>query len=64
MPAPIGEEVRWIIVKAIEDSDPSSKVAKTYRVSKGGVNCYSKLYEETGDVCPKPMGGDRRSQKN
>lgn len=63
MPAPISEEIRWLIVLAIEDGVPPKEVAKTYRVSTKSVFRIYEKYVETGNVTPKAMGGDRRSHK-
>ena len=62
MPAPICEEVRWLIVIAVEDDGSVAEVAKTFRVSVKSVNRYHMMFKETEKVAPKATGGDRRSK--
>ena len=63
MPAPASTEIRWLIVRAIEEGDSPAEAGAEYGKSQRSAERYHLLYKKTGNVDPKPMGGDRRSQK-
>lgn len=63
MPEPASTEIRWLIVRAIEEGDSPAEAGAEYGKSQRSAERYHLLYKKTGNVDPKPMGGDRRSQK-
>lgn len=63
MPKPLSNDLRERIVGAVAAGASIRTVAARYAVSASAVSKISQLWRRTGSVAPKPMGGDRRSQK-
>ena len=61
MPRPLSLDLRWRIVDAVTAGGSVRAVASRFAVSPSSVSNISRLWRATGDVTPKPMGGDRRS---
>ena len=61
MAKPIPLETRKKIIEHVKAGRPQKEAAEKYNVSKPFVSDLVKLYNESGDIKPKPMGGDRRS---
>ena len=64
MPKPLSMDLRLRIVAGVLDGGRMRSVAARFEVSVSSVSKLSKLLRESGSVAPKPMGGDRRSQKS
>ena len=63
MPAPASTQIRCLIVRAIENGDSPADAGAKYVKSQRSAERYYSQYKKTENVEPKPMGGDRRSQK-
>lgn len=61
MAKPIPLKTRKKIIEHVKAGRPQKEAAEKYNVSKSFVSDLVKLYNESGDIKPKPMGGDRRS---
>lgn len=55
-------DLRERIIKAFDSGLPKSVVCRTFQVSRSTLNSYLELRRDTGDIKPRPSGGDRRSE--
>ena len=62
MPSPLSVDLRERVVAAVADGASMQKVAERFGVSASSASRWCGRASETGDVAPKPRGGDRRSQ--
>ena len=61
MAKPISIKIRKKVIDHVLSGGSQRSAARKYNVSKSFVSDLVKLYNESKDVKPKPMGGDRRS---
>lgn len=55
-------DLRERIIRAVDAGTPKSVVSRTFQVSRATVNNYLALRRDSGDIKPRPSGGDYRSQ--
>ena len=60
MGAPLSQDLRHRILDALRDGMTQMDVALRFKVSSSSVQRILKLFNETGSVLPKKMGGSRR----
>lgn len=63
MPSPLSVDLRRRVVAAVADGTSMQKVADRFGVSASSASRWCGRVNETGDVAPKPCGGDRHSHK-
>ena len=63
MPSPLSVDLRERVVAAVADGASMRKVAARFRVSASSASRWCGRANETGDVAPKPRGGDQRSHR-
>ncbi len=63
MPAALSSDIRQRVLQKRAEGKTIVKIAEELSLSVSSVNPILKLQKDTGSVEPKPMGGDRRSQK-
>ena len=61
MAKPISIKTRKKVIDHVKSGGSQRSAARKYNVSKSFVSDLVKLYNESKDVKPCPMGGDRRS---
>ena len=63
MPSPLSVDLRARVVAAVADGASMQKVADRFGVSASSASRWCGRASETGDVAPKPCGGDRHSHR-
>ena len=63
MPSPLSVDLRERVVAAVADGASMQKVAERFGVSASSASRWCGRVSETGDVAPKPCGGDRHSHR-
>lgn len=63
MTAPLSNDLRMRVVKAIERGLSRRDVAAKFDVSVASAVRWHQRYRQTGSVAPRPMGGDRHSHR-
>ena len=63
MPSPLSVDLRERVVAAVADGASMQKVAERFGVSASSASRWCGRASETGDVAPKPRGGDQRSHR-
>jgi transposase len=64
MPAPLSKDIRKRIIKAKENGDRNSKIAKDLQVSPSVITRLLVLYKETGSIDPRPLKNGRKPMLN
>ncbi len=63
MAKPIPEKIRIAVVKYVKSGHSQKEAAEKFEVSPSFVSAMVKQFDESVDLKPKPMGGDRRSKR-
>ncbi|ACL61061.1 conserved hypothetical protein [Methylobacterium nodulans ORS 2060] len=63
MPSALSVDLRQRVVSAVAEGASCHQAAARFGVSVASVSRWSRQQEGQGDVTPKPMGGDQRSQR-
>jgi transposase len=61
MPRPYSEDLRLRVVHAVESGKTTREVGALYQVSPGFVSNIHQLWQQTGHIHPKQLGGYRRA---
>lgn len=63
MPSALSVDLRQRVVSAVAEGASCHQAAARFGVSVASASRWSRQQEGQGDVTPKPMGGDQRSQR-
>ena len=63
MPSPLSVDLRERVVAAVADGASQHKAAERFGVSVSSASRWCGQADKTGDVVPKPRGGDQRSHR-
>ena len=58
----ISDELRNIIIKRFEDSEPITNISQTLGLSKSTVFLICRKFDKTGSTLPQQRGGNKRSK--
>ena len=57
---PYSEDLRWRVVRAVDDGTPRAEVARRFAVAVPTIERWLRLRRETGGLAPKPVPGPAR----
>lgn len=63
MPSALSVDLRQRVVAAVAEGASQHKAAERFGVSAASASRWCEQARETGDVTPKPRGGDQRSHR-
>lgn len=64
MPAPLSEDLRKRIIRALNEGESYAQISKNLQVNKSTISRLLKRYRESGSYAPRPLNNGRKPRLN